>query len=429
MFTKKGLLFVLFTIVISLVFTGSNVDAENYLKGIYVGDEIVISNLDIVKHLPSVAYNWKHNEYLVVWHTDLERTNHGHIRGARISDTGQVLSEFVVYQHDTKDSAQPSVEYDPVNDRYLVVWAFDYFGNGDDWDLYGRLIPWNGPSSSLNSFAICNFTTHQKNPKLAYGRAMEEFLIVWNNVKQDGTSPTYISGRRIKAVDGSFPGLSNDFTTPSTSEQRVNADVTYNLARNEYLIVYDNTDNILGTRLTGDLSADFGGEFSIASFADGETKPAVAACKNANQYLVVWQSDQVTSVNIDAIYGRTIEGNGSLNAINKISYEIGSHLKNFDADVACNEAGTQYLSTWTSLFDVVDYQIEGRLVQPDKPLEMGFHITEGTSEVINNPITAGGRNNYLVAWEHQRDLFQDIHGRLIIPPHELFLPLIQRNSP
>ncbi len=71
----------------------------------------------------------------------------------------------------------------------------DASGNGSDWDLYGRLIPWNGPVASLSAFAICNFGSHQWNPKVAYGRAVEEFLVVWANEDQTGFVPMYLSGR------------------------------------------------------------------------------------------------------------------------------------------------------------------------------------------------------------------------------------------
>ena len=110
----------------------------------------------------------------------------------RVSETGDVLTEFVVYENATKDSAQASVAYDPVNDRYLVVWIFDSSGAGTDWDLYGRFIPWDGPSASLTEFSIITWTTSQWNPVLAYPRTMEEFLVVWNNTYSGGSPPAYV---------------------------------------------------------------------------------------------------------------------------------------------------------------------------------------------------------------------------------------------
>jgi hypothetical protein len=388
--------------------------------GTHLGGEIVISELDNEEYLPSVAYNSKHREYLVVWHTKWAIGTRD-IRAARISEHGLVLSEFTVYEHATKDSAQPAVDYDPVNDRYLVAWAFDASGNSSDWDLYGRFIPWNGPNPSLTEFAICTWGTHQWNPKVAYGRAVEEFLVVWANEFQAGTPPMYISGRRVNADGSGFPGGSSDLTISHPSQNRVNPDVTYNLARNEYLVVYDNAVDIFGIRLTGDLSHNFGGEFGIAGWPSTEIHPAVAACKGADQYLVAWQSDQ--SASNDAIYARFIGGDGTPAGVHLIDDTTSPEQ---EPDVACNLAGQQYLVAWQTRYTNIKYGIWGRLVHPDETMDASFGIVSpGSVTDRTNPVVAGGYANYLVAWEHQRDgtSYQDIHGRLITPYME-FLPLV-----
>ena len=386
--------------------------------------EIVISAIDNEAYFPSVAYNWKHNEYFVVWHTKWSIGSRD-IRGARISSQGQVLDTFVVYGNETKDSAQPSVAYDSVNDRYLVVWVYDTFGNGSDWDLYGRFIPWGGPTSNLNEFAISTWNTHQWNPEVAYGRAVEEFLVVWNNEYQDGSLPMYISGRRVKASDGTFPGGSgSDLTISHATENRINPDVTYNLVRNEYLVVYDNAVDIFGIRLTGDINHNFGGEFGIAGWPSTEIYPAVAACKEADQYLVTWQSDQ--SAGNDAIYARFIQGDGTVAGVYLIDDTTSPEQ---EADVACNQAGREYIVAWQTRYTNVKFGVWGRLVYPDETMEPSFPIIEpGPSADRTYPAIAGGFSSYLVAWQHQRDgtSYQDIHGRLVTPD-EVFLPLLLRN--
>jgi len=427
--TKTKLYTGFIIVALALAAVVGNVDAQNASvlaaaasADVYLGSEIVVSAVDNEEYLPSVAYNWKHHEYLVVWHTKWAIGTRD-VRAARVSDTGQVLDTFIVYEHATKDSAQPTVAYDPVNDRYLVAWVFDAFGNGSDWDLYGRLIPWDGPNASLNEFAICAWSTHQWNPRVAYGRTVEEYLVVWNNEYQSGTLPVYISGRRVKAADGSFPGGNSDLTINHATENRVNPDVTYNLARNEYLVVYDNAVDIFGFRLTGNLDHNFGGEFGIAGWPGTEIHPAVAACEGANQYLVAWQSDQGASN--DAIYARFIAGDGTLGNVYLIDDTTSPEQ---EADVACNLSGTQYLVAWQTRYTNLKYGIWGRLVQPDETMEPQFGIVApGSTADRTEPIAAGGHTNYLVVWEHQRDgtSYQDIHARLI-SPYMLFLPLVIR---
>jgi hypothetical protein len=384
--------------------------------------EIVISALDNEQHLPSVAYNWKHREYLVVWHNTWAIGTRD-IRATRISEQGQVLNEFTVYEHPTKDSAQPSVAYDPVNDRYLVVWIFDAFGDGSDWDLYGRFIPWNGPSPSLTEFPIVTWSTSQWNPMAAYARAQEEFFVVWTNTYVTGTPPAYVSGKRIYANGSGFPSTGGDLTLSHTTENYINPDVSYNLARNEYLVVWEKVStsrDIWAVRLTGSAAQLGGGPFGIAGWPDNEEKPAVAACEGADQYLVTWQS--LVGSEYD-LYARFIKGDGTPDSVHVISNLAGDQE---EADVACNMSGRQYMVSWQE--KIATYGISGRLVFPDKTMPSGFQIVPpGSAPGHTDPAVAGGYTNYLVAWEHQRSgtSYRDIHGRLITP-HAVFVPLVIR---
>ena len=396
--------------------------------GSRLSSEIVISDFDNQKHLPAAAYNWKHHEYLVVWHNTWS-SGIVDIRAARVSDTGQVLSTFTVYEHPTKDHAQPTVAYDPVHDRYLVVWIRDEFGDGSDWDVWGRFIPWDGPIPGLSHFTICHWGTHQWNPKVAYGRAMEEFLVVWSNEYQCGMVPMYISGRRVKADGSGFPGSDSDLTISHATENRVNPDVTYNLHRNQYLVVYDNALDIFGTRFTGDLSHNFGGEFGIAGWPDAEIHPAVAACDEADQYLVAWQSLQPAG-HYD-VYARFIRGDGTPDSVHQIR---GSAEAEVEPDVACNMSGRQYLVVWQQQYSGATgpYGIWGRQVSTDTTMSPEFEIIAGGWAGMpadrTDPVVAGGHTNHLVAWEHERYVgpHQDIHGRLVTP-NSVFLPLVMRN--
>jgi hypothetical protein len=316
------------------------------------------------------------------------------------------------------------VAYDPVNDRYLVVWSFDTFGGGADWDLYGRFIPWNGPSGSLSEFPICTWETHQWNPKVAYGRAVEEYVVVWNNEYQSGVLPMYISARRVRATGG-FPGGDSDLTIWDAAENRVNADVTYNLARNEYLVVYDNGVDIFGLRLTGDLTHDFGGRIDIAGWPDVEHRPAAAACEAADQYFVAWQS-YVGGTNYDA-YGRFINGNGT---VADVKHLYGTTVNETNPDVACGQGSQNYLVVWEQQYSNLTgpYGVWGRLLHTNKTQGDVFGIVAGQgSNNRTDPAVAAGPPGYLVVWEHDRHgtSYQDIHGRLVTP-YSAFLPLVVR---
>jgi len=382
-----------------------------------LGGEIVVSELNNEQHWPAVAYNWKHDEYLVVWQ-NVWGGGAVDIYAQRVTSSGEVKSWFAVTAG-LNWRCVPSVAYDPVNDRYLVVWMYDVYGDQSDWDIRGRFIPWNGPSGSLAEYSICSWNTHQWYPKVVYARAQEEFLVVWFNQYQTGPLPNYVSGQRIRAADGSFPDGAWTIANHAT-ERRWHPDVAYNLARNEYLVVYDDGFDIYGTRLTGNGVKLGGGEFSIAGWPDAEIFPAVAACREADQYAVVWQSHRMGDYDL---YVRFITGAGIPDAVQPIS-EMAGNQEN--ADVACDESGQGYLVTWQET--LAQTGISGRMISPNKTMGPGFQIVSpGPGLGHTDPAVGGGESNYLVVWSHQRPSspFRDIHGRLITP-YAAFLPLVRR---
>lgn len=424
MFSKRGLLIVLLASGVMLAVgigpAGARPPepgAASALDPPPLSSEIVISALDNEQHLPSVAYNSKHDEYLVVWQN--KWPGNRDIYAQRVTGRGELKSWFAVTAG-TNDRAQPSVAYDPVNDRYLVVWMYDVSGNGSDWDVYGAFVPWNGPSGSLTEFVICDWTTSQWNPQVAYARTQEEFLVVWTNTYATGVPPAYVSGRRVKAADGTFPA--GGFTIAShASENRVNPDLAYNLMRNEYLVTWQvwgsSSWDVKAVRLTGDGVPLGSGEFGIAGWPEDEEHPAVAAGYTADQYLVAWQSLQPAG-HYD-LYARFIKGDGTPDSVHVIS-DLAGHQE--EADVAYHPAGW-YMITWQE--KVATYGISGRLMFVNKVLGTGFQIVPpGSSPGHKNPAVAAGDNNFLVAWEHQRGItiYRDIHGRLIFgtPPTACF---------
>jgi hypothetical protein len=400
--------------------------------GPHLSSEIVINAVDNEKFLPSVAYNSKHKEYLVVWST---RWGGGliccrEIRAQRVSAQGKLLgSEFTVYENIKKDAGQPSVAYDPVNDRYLVTFIFDASGFGTDLDLWGRLIPWNGPSASLAAFPIITWTTSQWNPKVVYaGGIQKEFLVVWSNTYAGNTSPAYVSVKRIPTSGSGFSATAD--LSFFGSVPYVDPDVSYNLARNEYLVVWDKWTttghDIWGVRITGNAIQLGGGPFVIAGWPDNEESPSVAACNVADQYLVTWQSDVGSGGATYDIYGYFVTGAGALEPPPiLIVHSSGADIA---ASVACNGSGNQYLVAYQQLYTSVRYGIWGIPISPDHSMEAGFAIVPaGSTANRTMPAIAGGLTSYLVVWEHQRDgtSYQDIHGRLITP-NMLFLPLVRK---
>lgn len=392
-----------------------------------------ISALAADEYRPDIAYNSKHHEYLVVWENLYSNWYHD-VYAQRVSGDGQPLGNSFVVSTSLYSKMNPSVAYDPPRDRYLVVFSYDAYGTGGDWDIYGRFIPWNGPSASLNDFVICNWaSSNQLRPAVAFGRAQDEYLVTWTNAWSG--LPSYISARRVFANGSGFP--SNPFTISSGAENRDYQDVTYNLHRNEYLVTWDVDKSSTGLDIYGKRLDGFGneltggtsippvtGEFPIADWPDDEERPAVAACDQADQYLVTWQSDQGTGGADFAIYGYYLNGDAVPVYVELICDTTNPQLS---VDLACNADGDGYLIAWQDKYVGGEYSVWARLAFPNWSLGPDFEVVGPRDDADREfPGVAGGKSNYLVAWEHDRDfgVNKDIYGRII--GYMIYMPLLKK---
>lgn len=427
--TISRVLSFLLAIILLLGLTFSASSSTQQIKSSFPTDMIAISTLVSNQYSPDIAYNSLHNEYLVVWENLWAGGGHD-IYAQRVSTDGHLLSWFSV-STSAYSKMNPSVAYDPTHDRYLVVFAYDYDGTGRDWDIYGRFIPWNGPDAALTDFVICDWNSHQRRPVTAFALSQDEFLVTWTNAP-DG-QPTYISARRVYADGSGFPA--NPFLVSSGPQNRDFQDVTYNLARNEYLVTWDvdqgsgNLD-IYGIRLTATGSFLYGGnpfvlgEFPIAGWPDLEEHPSAAACYPFDQYLVAWHSDQGTGGADYAIYAYSLNGDAVPQTVALISDTTSPQLQ---VDLACNFQGNGYFIAWQDQYVSGEFGIWGRLAYPNGSLDPEFAVAAPRQAADRQyPAVAGGRSNYLAAWEHDQDfgVNVDIYGRLL--GYFMYLPLVKR---
>lgn len=380
------------------------------------GAEIVVSALDNVKRLPAAAYNPKHDEYLVVWHNQWGG-GYRDIYAQRVTAAGQLKSWFAVTAGAPNSRAQPSVAYDPVNDRYLVVWIYDVFGNGTDWDIHGRFIPWNGPDNALGEFVICDWGSSQWNPDVVYAAAQKEFFVVWTNTP--ASVPAYISGRRIFA-NGGFPDNKGFTIASHPSQQRVNPDVTYNLARNEYLVVYDDVFDIFGARVSGTGVLLAGGEFGIAGWPDQEYQPAAAACADVDQYLVLWQSK--TAADKHEIYGRFLTGAGAPQTVVHLQQTPNEEKS---PKIVCDSTARNYLALWQQEVGLGGVTLGWAIRRVHANGDMGGVWGFIGVADLSAPALTAGEVNFLAFWEQKRSgsAFQDIYACLI-HMERLFVPAL-----
>src|SRR3990170_6922052 len=90
-----------------------------------IGTNIRVDTLTTADTFPAIAFDG--TNYLIVWQTGTPNatgTGTTAIRGVRVSNAGTVLDGTPLSIGDTasRDDEFPSVAYDSVNTRYIVVW-------------------------------------------------------------------------------------------------------------------------------------------------------------------------------------------------------------------------------------------------------------------------------------------------------------------
>ncbi|WP_305067283.1 choice-of-anchor Q domain-containing protein [Marinicella meishanensis] len=150
-------------------------------------------------------------------------------------------------------------------------------------------------------------------------------------------------------------------TNGDTARAANNSRVAYNATNNEYLIVWvadnDATDNefeVWGRRVDGDTRQLIGGQFRISAMdADGNRDafaPDVAWSSVTNQYMVVWQGDNIAGLdNKFEIYARFVSNSGAL-----LGSQIRVSTMGTDADTGSRAANPEVdYSTTSNEFLVV----------------------------------------------------------------------------
>lgn len=393
----------------------------------HLGGEIRISlpaTPEAERYRPSVAYNWRHNEYLVVWHNTWPG-DHRDIYARRVSASGQLLSWFSV-SAGANDRAQPAVAYNAATDEYLVVWMYNANGDGSTHEIWGRTIAWNGAYQNAE-FQIITWPNRTFwTPRVAWNGFRNEYMVVWSAHDATTLTPTDIAHAILAANGTRLYGA-----VITTAQLPHEADVTYNVAANEYLVVWRrmwtaSDGDIRAARLGGYSGAVVTppGVFTINATIEDQLLPAVAT-NEQDRYVVVWQHAYPGPCCDWDIRGQELDVNGNLVG-SVFSIASTSDDETSPAVVARPGTGRDYLATWqrsTSTGEQVwAYRNDGNIGV--------FEVAAAAFSDHENPAVAWGRVAPLIVYEKDSPgiigVHRHIYGRRWAP-NAACLPLVVRH--
>ncbi|MCO6432329.1 MAG: hypothetical protein J5J00_15855 [Deltaproteobacteria bacterium] len=199
------------------------------------------------------AYNSINHEYLLVWQEQPDGTNPQRIYAARVSAfDGKVLkSRFLVSLPDGRgdgvDSRDADVAYDPINNRYLVVWAMrsanrakivGQFLEGTTAEKYGD------PFIIGNGFEEDPLVEHYlvEGSRLIYNETLQEFLVTWGGTAAYAPfkKEVEIFAAKISPSGAVGPNVRISYFGPDADAlYKVHSpDVAYNSRVGEYLFIW-----------------------------------------------------------------------------------------------------------------------------------------------------------------------------------------------
>ena len=385
-----------------------------------MSDFIEIRIDDRENQSPSVAYNDRLNEYLVVW----EEHIHGGevaIYGRRVAGNGSPMGPaFAVWHVQNEQHSWPDVAYCPKSGNYLVVWSYKH--SATDTDIHGRLI--GGSGQPGNHLAIDGGLDRDGYPAVACSTQADEFLVVFE--KYIGTTRRDIEAWRVGASNGSLETWRN--IAGGANQVRRLPDVAYNRARNEYLIAYTfQASPTAGGDIVGRRSSFNMGWLSSEFYISPTGYPpqdGVALAGGPDEYMAVWDEDHGATTY--SIWGRRVRGDGGLESFIQVAHDTGQ--KHVEPAVAFGDGG-HYLVPWRHIAGAHPaWDIYGRMVSPSSnaPDGVQFPIDAWPSAQKVPAVACAPSGPCLVAYEDEwPGPDYEIRGRLV-GHARAFLPLLKR---
>jgi hypothetical protein len=277
--------------------------------------EFVISNGTGTQQQVAVAFDTTNRRFLVVWRDGRNALATGEdIYGQILSDDGFPSGNNFAISNAAGDQVTPSVAFDTINQRFLVTWEDGRTIGTTGQDIYGQLIYANGSLPGGNFF-ISTAAGDQIAPSVGYDTIKERFLVVWQDDRNAVTTGQDIYGQLINA-DGS---LSGDVVVISDATgDQVAPFVAYGTINQRFLVVWQDGrnagttgENIYGRTFkpNGSLSGD---DIVISDAAGNQVAPSVAYDVVNQRFLVVWRDGRTSGTTGEDIYGQFVNADGSL---------------------------------------------------------------------------------------------------------------------
>lgn len=386
-----------------------------------IGTNIQVASLAAADNYPAIAFDG--TNYLIVWQSgtpDATGSGTTAIRGVRVSNTGAILDATPLTIGDTanRDDEFPSVAYDSVNSRYIVVWMT--WNSATSADIFRNTVTTAGVVGTPAAI-LTGGSRILAYPSVACCDINDNYYVVYGRSGNRTTNFTQYRGQTYNRTTHAAATASNPVATVSSgtitpdTEHR-SAPRLYSLSTSKYLLIWET----FGADTNGDVSANvvtvtatpsytWGTQVSVAN-TGGTLERYPRAAFDGTNALIVYQQGSTTAADI---YSRFVDPAGAsltLGTTYAVSTAAGSGQMYPDVAYTAGSCSAtpinRYMVVWQDYRNsAANPDIYAAPMSTAGAVETEIAVSTNTTYVKQSPIIAAdsGGCGYMVAWSDNRN--------------------------
>lgn len=375
---------------------------------------------------PAMAYDSNADRFFLAWLDYRHKPTSGLDVFARIVDAaGNGVTQDVPVTRARGSQGWPAVAFDPVNNRFLVVWIDWRDAITIDSDIYGRLFNADGTPYGEEFRITARRRVSQKYPNLAFDPVRQRFLVLWVDDRNEQTDKIY--GHFVGA-DGALQG--HEFPVALEGGYQDSPSLIFDSHKDQYLILWRDTQKATPTglekavwgRLLAGRGQPRGATFRIALEKAGCTPLSLKTAgfaPGADSYFVTWSGGQRYNEMMPSggghgdrqrgldVYGAFIDADDG--SFRKKRFTIASEIDYQEkSSVSYDPNRDRFLVVWYDLRRAPtnrDSDIYGRYVTPKGAMSEEFLVSEklaSGSRQLPTVAFSPRSDAFLVLWEDER---------------------------